>query len=47
MLLTLPTDPASANLALDVQLEKALGTEGAKFLSKENSSSAKASALEP
>lgn len=30
----------SANLALDVQLEKALGTEGAKFLSKQNSSSA-------
>lgn len=30
----------SANLALDVQLEKALGTEDAKFLSKQNSSSA-------
>lgn len=44
----LPTGPASANLAFqDVQLEKALGTEGAEFLSKENSSSAKASALEP
>lgn len=32
--------PASVNLALDFQLEKALGTEGAKFLSKQNSSSA-------
>lgn len=48
VIVPLPTGPASANLAFqDVQLEKALGTEGAEFLSKENSSSAKASALEP